>query len=280
MNNSTDLIGIKNDFYEWLVSEERSKGTIEKYMRDISNLYDWLGTKEMSKDNLNAWKESLIERSYKPNTINSMLASINTYCRFLGLNIKMKFFRIQKKIFIEKEKELSKDEYIRLVKTAENKNNKRLALIMETIGSTGIRVSELQYITVEALHSGRTQISLKGKIRDIMIPKKLCIKLLSYAKAQKIKSGMVFITKNGNGVSRRQIWYEMKSVCKDAKVEASKVFPHNLRHLFARVFYKATKDIAKLADILGHSSIETTRIYLLSTGTEHAEQLERLELVQ
>ena len=151
---------------------------------------------------------------------------------------------------------------------------------METIGATGIRVSEVQYITVEAAKAGRTQISLKGKIRDILLPKKLCRKLLDYARKHKIVFGEIFITKNGKGMSRKQIWSQMKAICKVAGVEASKVFPHNLRHLFARVFYRATRDIAKLADLLGHSSIETTRIYLLSTGAEHVRQLDGLDLVR
>ena len=213
-------------------------------------------------------------------TVNSMLAVANTYYRFAGLNIKVKFLRIQRKLFREESKELTKKEYERLIATAEKKGNYRLAMLIETIGATGIRVSEVQYITVEAAKAGRTQVSLKGKIRDILLPNKLCRKLLKYAKKQKIASGEIFITKSGKGMSRKQIWAEMKALCKEAGVEESKVFPHNLRHLFARVFYKITHDVAKLADILGHSSIETTRIYLLSTGAEHAQQLERLGLVQ
>ena len=269
-----------NNFKSWLHSEERSEGTIAKYMRDLEKLSVWLGDKEITRENLTEWKEHLVGSGYEPVTVNSILAVVNTYCRFLGLNIKVKFLRIQRKLFREESKELTKDEYERLIRTAENKDDFRLAMLIETIGATGIRVSEVQYIMVEAAKAGRTQISLKGKIRDILLPGKLCKKLLKYAGKQKIASGEIFITKSGKGMSRKQIWAEMKALCKAAGVEASKVFPHNLRHLFARVFYRVTHDVAKLADILGHSSIETTRIYLLSTGAEHAQQLEGLGLVQ
>ena len=268
-----------NNFKSWLHSEERNEGTIAKYMRDLEKLSVWLGGKEITKENLTEWKEQLMSK-YEPVTVNSILAVVNTYCRFLGLNIKLKFLRIQRKLFRDERRELKKDEYERLIRTAENKGDFRLALLIETIGATGIRVSEVQYITVEAAKSGRTQISLKGKIRDILLQGKLCKKLLKYAHKNKITSGEIFITRSGKGMSRKQIWSEMKALCKDAGVEESKVFPHNLRHLFARVFYRVTHDVAKLADLLGHSSIETTRIYLLSTGTEHAGLLERLELVQ
>ena len=269
-----------NEFRSWLHSEERSEGTIAKYMRDLERLSAWLGDKGVTKENLTEWKEHLTANGYEPVTVNSMLAVVNTYCRFAGLNIKVKFLRIQRKLFREESKELNKDEYEKLILTAEGKGNARLAMLIETIGATGIRVSEVQYITVEAAKAGRTQISLKGKIREILLPGKLCKKLLKYAHKQKIASGEIFITKSGKGMSRKQIWAEMKVICKAAGVEASKVFPHNLRHLFARVFYRVTHDVAKLADLLGHSSIETTRIYLLSTGAEHARQLDGLDLVR
>lgn len=269
-----------NDFSRWLLAEEREKGTIEKYTRDLRKLSAWLGDRAISKENLVSWKEQLVEDGYEAVTVNSMLAVANTYCRYIGLNIKVKFLRIQRKLFRDESKELAKAEYERLIAAAKKKGNHRLALLIETIGATGIRVSEVQYILVEAVKAGRTQVSLKGKIRDILLPGKLCRKLLKYAKKQKIASGEIFITKSGKSVSRQQIWAEMKALCKEAGVEESKVFPHNLRHLFARVFYKATRDVAKLADILGHCSIETTRIYLLSTGAEHVRQLEELGLVQ
>ena len=268
------------DFKARLIAEGRSQGTISKYIHDLKQLSDWLGGKEISKENVTKWKEHLADSNYKPVTVNSMLAAVNTYCRFLGLDIKVKFLRTQRKLFREESKELKKEEYERLIRTAENKGDLRLAMLIETIGATGIRVSEVRYITVEAARAERTQIFLKGKIRDILLPGKLCKKLLKYAHKNKITSGEIFITGSGKGMSRKQIWAKMKSLCDAARVEASKVFPHNLRHLFARVFYKVTRDVAKLADILGHSSIETTRIYLLSTGAEHAQLLEKLELVQ
>lgn len=282
MESKTQVITSENlnQFKDWLIGEEREIGTVQKYMRDLAAFSGWLADGEIEKETVSGWKEHLLTSGYKPVTVNSMLAAINTYCRFAGLGIKAKFLRIQRKLFQEECRNLKKDEYERLVAAAERSGKERLALLFETIGATGIRVSEVRYITVEALNAGGTEISLKGKIRTILLPDKLCRKLLKYAKKQKIASGEIFITKSGKGMSRKQIWAEMKAICKKAGVEASKVFPHNLRHLFARIYYKATQDVAKLADLLGHSSIETTRIYLLSTGEEHARQLERLHLVR
>ena len=193
--------------------------------------------------------------------------------------IHLKSLRIQRRLFAEKKKELTRAEYERLVKAARGKEDERLALILETICSTGIRVSEIKYITFEAALSGRADISLKGKIRTILIPKKLCRRLIRYAKGKNIRSGQIFLTRSGKPLSRKQIWADMKAVCEAAHVDKEKVFPHNLRHLFARAFYTATKDIAKLADVLGHSSIQTTRIYLISTEEEHRSAIERLKLV-
>ena len=282
MENTTHMIASENftAFRNWLLNEEREIGTVQKYLHDLTAFSAWLNGREFIKENVSEWKEYLIENGYSHVTINSMLAAVNTYCRFAGLCFKVKFLRIQRKLFQEENRNLRKDEYERLIAAAESSGKNRLALLLETIGATGIRVSEVKYITVEAASAGRTQISLKGKIRTILLPGKLCRKLLKYAKKQKIASGEIFITKSGKGMSRKQIWAEMKALCAKAGVEASKVFPHNLRHLFARVYYKVTRDVAKLADLLGHSSIETTRIYLLSTGEEHARQLEGLGLVQ
>lgn len=267
-------------FKSWLRAEERSEGTIAKYMRDLTRFSDWMNGRYISREMLTKYKEHLMRHGFEPITINSMLAAINTYCRYIGLNIRLKYLRIQRRLFREESRELKKNEYEKLIRTAETRGDFRLALLMETIGATGIRVSEVQYITVEAAKSGRTQISLKGKIRDILLPNRLCKKLLKYARKQKIAAGEIFITKSGNGISRKQIWAEMKAICKIAGVEPSKVFPHNLRHLFARVFYRVTRDVAQLADLLGHSSIETTRIYLRSTGAEHVRQLEVLNMVR
>ena len=187
--------------------------------------------------------------------------------------------KLQRRLFREDRRELTREEYLRLIDAALSHGKERLALLMETICATGIRVSEVQYITVEAARQGRTEISLKGKIRTILLPGKLCRKLLKYAKKQKTVSGEIFLTRNGTGLSRKQIWAEMKAICRLAGVAVTKVFPHNLRHLFARTFYRVSHDVAKLADLLGHSSIETTRIYLISTGTEHEKQLNRLRLI-
>ena len=187
--------------------------------------------------------------------------------------------KVQRRLFRDAGRELTRQEYERLLAAARARGQERLALLMEAICATGIRVSEVRYITVEAAQRGRTEISLKGKIRTILLPGKLCRKLLKYARKYKTVSGEIFLTRNGTSLSRRQIWTELKRLCKSAGVESAKVFPHNLRHLFATIFYRACKDIVRLADVLGHSSIETTRIYLVTSGAEHARQLERLGLV-
>ena len=264
----------------YLRTEERAPGTIEKYLRDARNFAVWLDGASVTKENATVWKEQLRACGYAPTTINSMLAALNNLFRFLGWSeCHLKFFKIQRKLFRDTARELTRTEYERLIRTAEAQNRQRLALLMETICATGVRVSEVKYLTVEAARAGCAEISLKGKIRTILLPGKLCRKLLKYAKKQKITSGEVFLTKSGKGMSRRQIWAEMKRLCKYAGVEPSRVYPHNLRHCFAVAFYRACKDIAKLADVLGHSSIETTRIYLLTAGTEHQRQLDRLGFI-
>ena len=267
-------------FAAQLKSGERSLGTLEKYLRDVRAFAVWLDGRELTGENAAKWREHLVKTGYAPVTVNSMLSAVNSFFKSLGReDCRIKFLRVQRRIFREQSRELTKAEYQRLLNTAQSCGQERLGLLMETICSTGIRVSELRYITIEAARWGRADISLKGKIRTILLPSKLCRKLLKYAKREKIASGEIFLTRNGKSLSRRQIWREMKDLCKKAGVESSKVFPHNLRHLFAVSFYKACKDIVKLADILGHSSIDTTRIYLVATGAEHARQLERLGLI-
>ena len=225
------------------------------------------------------WKAQLTAQ-YAPATVNAMLAGINRFFAFMGWpECKVKALRLQRRSFREAERELDREEYRTLVRTARTLGRERLALVMETICATGIRVGEVPYITVEALRRGKAVVALKGKVRTILLPEKLCKKLLKYAKRQKITSGEVFLTGGGKRLSRVQIWAEMKRLCCAAGVAADKVFPHNLRHLFARTFYRACQDVVKLADILGHSSIETTRIYLLTTGAEHLRRLERLGLL-
>lgn len=264
---------------QYLRTEERSSGTIEKYLREIRAFNRWLGDRPITKECLHEWKEYLQENHYAPATINSMLAPLNSLFRFLGWDYRIKFLKIQRKIFREENRELSRTEYNQLLETAKAHGKEWLALLMETICATGIRVSEVRYITVEAAQCGRASIFLKGKNRVILIPAKLCRKLLKYARKQKTVTGEIFLTNDGKSLHRCRIWAEMKRISKYAGVAQSKVFPHNLRHLFATVFYRAYKDIVKLADLLGHSSIETTRIYLMTSGLEHQQQLDRLCLV-
>ena len=268
-----------NDYCAALLADEHSAGTISKYRRDLTAFARWLEGRAVTKETAAGWKSHLSHCGYAPRTVNSMLASLNSSCRFAGLPIKVKFLKIQRQIFRDSTKELTKEEYARLLTAARESGQERLALIMETLCATGIRVSELRYITVEAAKAGRATITLKGKIRTILLPAKLCRKLVKYAKKQKTASGEIFLTKSGRPITRRQVWYELKRLCKAAGVEPSKVFPHNLRHLFATTFYKACKDIARLADVLGHSSIDTTRIYLMVSGAEQQRQLDRLGLV-
>ena len=275
-----DQIDYLSDFAVYLRTEERSEGTIEKYLRDVRKFFCWLADKSLEKAQVSAWRAQLLSDGYAPETVNSMIVALNQFLDFIGCSdCRVRTLRIQRKLFRRQERELTRAEYERMVQTAERKGQQRLALLLEAITATGIRVSEVKYLTVETARAGRAEIALKGKIRVILLPNKLCRKLLKYAKKQKTVSGEIFLTRNGKSLSRRQIWSEMKHLCKFAGVEASKVFPHNLRHLFATVFYQACKDIAKLADVLGHSSIETTRIYLITSGTEHARQLAHLRLI-
>ena len=267
-------------FQQQLAMEERELGTIEKYMREVKKFALWQGRRKVTKETVSEWKEQLRQSGYKPETVNGKLSAVNKFLSCMGWGeCCVKYLKIQRRLFRSTGRELTKDEYTRLVETAQSLGKTRLALLIETICATGIRVSEVKYITAEALRAGRADISLKGKIRTVLLPGKLCRKLQKYAKKQKITSGEIFLTRSGKGVSRRQIWAEMKALCKQARVAPSKVFPHNLRHLFARTFYQASRDVAKLADVLGHSSIETTRIYLISTGAEHVRQLDRLGLI-
>ena len=269
-----------NLFRQHLKQEDREQSTIEKYLRDLRLFAIWLTGRTVTAEIAADWKNHLRTEGYKSETINSKLSSLNKFFTFMQWpECRMKYLKIQRKTFRSLRRELTKEEYLRLLETANAQGKARLGLLIETICATGIRVSEVKYITMEAIRAGCTDIALKGKIRTILLPRKLCRKLQKYAKKQKITSGEIFLTRSGKGISRRQIWAEMKALCKKAGVAATKVFPHNLRHLFARTFYRACRDVAKLADVLGHSSIETTRIYLISTGIEHARQIERLGLI-
>lgn len=267
-------------FKKHLREEEKSKNTMEKYLRDVRMFAAYQNGAEVTKETAIAYKSKLLSESYAVRSINSMLASLNNLFVFLGWSdCRVKSIKLQRQIYCSEEKELTKAEYMRLVNTAKQKGNERLNLILQTICGTGIRVSELQYITVEAVRSGEAVVSLKGKTRSVFIVKELQKKLLRYAAEQGITSGAIFITRTGRSMSRTNIWREMKGLCEQAGVNPQKVFPHNLRHLFARVFYGIEKDIAKLADILGHSSINTTRIYIISTGNEHRRRMEHMRLI-
>lgn len=268
-----------NTYCASMLADERAAGTVAKYRRDVTAFARWLGGRPVSKENSTGWKAHLLNRGYAPRTINSMLAAVNSFFRFAGWNIKVKFLKIQRQLFRDATRELNRAEYTQLLAAARSNGQERLALIMETLCATGIRISELCHITVSAAQQGKATISLKGKIRTILLSTKLCRKLLKYAKKQKIAVGEIFLTSSGKGISRRQVWHELKRLCAAAGVENSKVFPHNFRRLFAVTYYKASRDIARLADVLGHSSIETTRIYLTVSGADQARQLDRLGLV-
>ena len=263
-----------------LREEEKAAATIEKYLSTLKEFCAWLEGREVTKEIVAQWKANLLEKGQAPATVNAKLSAANSLFRFLGWsNRQVKFLKLQRRAFRDSSRELTREEYRRLLGSAGSMKLEWLSLLMETICATGIRVSEVRYITVEAALSGRAQVHLKGKIRTVLLPGKLCRKLKKFAGKKKIASGEIFRSEDGSSLSRYQIWKSMKMLCKKADVESSKVFPHNLRHLFAATFYKATRDIVKLADVLGHSCVETTRIYLLTTGREHARQLERLGLV-
>ena len=265
-------------FQAELLRKEYSVGTAENYLRAVRAFARWSGGM-VDRRLVLTWKAQLTAQ-YAPATVNAMLAGLNRFFDFAGRpECRVKVLRLQRRSFREAERELDRGEYRALVRTARTLGRERLALVMETICATGIRVGEVPFITVEAACRGRTDVALKGKVRTIFLPDRLCRRLLQYARKQKITSGEIFLTGGGKRLSRTQIWAEMKRLCRAAGVAAGKVFPHNLRHLFARTFYRACQDVVKLADILGHSSIETTRIYLLTTGAEHLRRLERLGLL-
>lgn len=267
------------DFENYLRSDEKSNNTIVKYLRDVRVFSVFAEAKEISKEVVMGFKSNL-GANYAITSANSMIAAVNAFLRFIGWeDCCIKQFKVQKKAFCSEEKELTKAEYIRLVNTAKKKGNERLNLILQTICGTGIRVSELQHITVDAVRKGEAVVSSKNKTRTVFIVRDLQKKLLNYIRDKCVISGSVFITKSGKPMSRCNIWREMKSLCEQAGVSPDKVFPHNLRHLFARTFYGIEKDIAKLADILGHSSINTTRIYIITTGAEHKRKMENMRLI-
>lgn len=268
--------GIIARFQSFLLSEEKAEATVEKYLHDVRHFKAWLNGKEADKAAVLAYKQVLIE-TYAPRSANSMLSSVKRFFDFAGWqDCKVKTLKLQRQTFAEAEKELSKGEYERLLGAAKKKANLRLYYLMQTICSTGIRVSELKFITVQAVQSGQAKISCKGKVRKILLSGALCRVLKQYAERSGITSGAVFCTKTGKPLNRSNIWADMKRLCKTAGVLAKKVFPHNLRHLFARTFYSMQKDIVRLADVLGHSNINTTRIYTMESGRTHLKQIQKI----
>jgi len=270
-------MNLLSEFEACLLNEEKSRLTIEKYLRDVRKFLLWLGERNISKGMVLDYKELLVE-TYEVASVNSMLSSLNCYFAFIGRSdCRVKTLRQQRRAFSPEEKELSRVEYDRLVRAAADKP--RLCLLMQTICSTGIRVSEHRFITVEAARTGQAEVRLKGKVRIVFLPRKLCRSLLKYARERGIICGSIFVTETGRPLDRCNIWAEMKKLCRTARVSREKVFPHNLRHLFARLFYAMEHDIVRLADVLGHSNINTTRIYTMESGAVHRRQIEKLELL-
>lgn len=268
------------EYKKFMVENEKSSLTIEKYIRDIRGFLIWNAGKPLERQSILNWK-TYLGANYAISSANSMIAALNGYLDFLGCpEFKVKPFRQQKKIYRDGNQDMSESEYRKLLKEAEKQGDERLKLVMKTICSTGIRVSELVYITAEAVEEGRARVSCKNKDRIIFIPRKLQQILKNYMKKCQTQSGPVFRTRNGNPLNRTNIWSAMKKLCEKAGVDSRKVYPHNLRHLFAKAFYKAGKDMAKLADVLGHSNIETTRIYLMENGREHERLVEELNLLE
>ena len=268
------------DYRDHMLRRERSRGTVENYLRGVRGFAAWLGGAPVGERSAGEWKRQLVRQGYEPRTVNAMLAAVHSFFRFMGWRgLETRALKIQRRMFIDDSRELTRDEYERLLTAAEKAGKEWLALLIETICATGIRVSEVKHITVDAVRYGRAEIRLKGKIRVILIPQRLRKKLMKYIKKRGISSGEIFLTKRGKPLDRRQIWAEMKSLCRLARVCSTKVFPHNLRHLFARTFYAVTGDMAGLADVLGHSSLDTTRIYLVSTAAVYMGVLNRLGLV-
>lgn len=266
----------------YLYQEEKSGSTIEKYLSDLKKLVTYAAGREITKELMICYKNFLKnEKNYKISSINSYLVAANGFFEYMGwYGLKVKTFRVQKKVFVPEEKVLTQKEFAKLVQAARSTGKMRLAMVLQTICATGMRVSELQFVTVESLRKGVVTIYNKGKERTILIPKSLQYRLLAYIHENAIRTGIIFCTSGGRPLDRTYIWREMKKLCLLTGVEADKVFPHNLRALFARTYYVLFKDIAKLADLLGHSNIETTRIYIKSSGVEHRRQLDSMGLLE
>lgn len=267
-------------FREYLINEEKSKATQDKYLRDVRGLAEWLGGRDFDKNDVLRYKAAMLER-YAAASVNSVISSLNSLFDCLEWHeLKIKTVKLQRRIFADSDRELTKAEYGRLLLEARRRRDDKLSLLMQTICSTGIRVSELRFITVESVKARCADINCKGKRRRVFLPERLCRALTQYVRCRKIKSGSVFVTKNVRPLDRSNIWLAMKKLCAAAGVSDKKVFPHNLRHLFARTYYSLQMDIVRLADILGHSSINTTRIYTMETGEVHREQIQKLGLLR
>ena len=269
------ITAYENHLMEW----EKSKATIRCYVRNICAFREWIGERSVEKSAVLEYKEMLMKQ-HKTTTANVMLSSLNSFFEFCGAhNLRVRAIKVQKEIVYDEKKELSKQEYEKLLKAAATKRSKRLYYIMQTICASGIRISELPYITVEAVKKKSAEVNCKGKIRTVILPDDLCVLLMRYISTQDLKSGCVFLTRGGLPVNRSNIWAEMRALCKKAGIPKEKVFPHNLRHLFARTYYSTQKDIVRLADILGHTSVDTTRVYTKESGKTHRKQVQKLGLV-
>ncbi len=272
---ATDMEAFEKDLF----FREKAKATVDKYSSIIRDLANWLGGRELDKELLLSYRDELL-KTRKVQTVNGFLSAINAYLEFVDQkDMRVHFVKVQRAAFIEENKELTQAEYKRLLETAKARGNERLYLLMMTIGSTGIRVSELMHITVNAARQGRAHIYMKGKSRTVLMPKELCKKLLDYCRRSHISEGQIFCTRSGRPLDRTNICHDMKKLCREAKVNEHKVFPHNLRHLFARSFYAIEKNLAHLADVLGHTRIETTRIYVAVSAATHEKTLKKMRLV-
>ena len=266
-------------FQKEMLENEKAAATINKYVREAEGLKNFLNGRGLTKEILLEYRDMLIKK-YQAQTVNGKLSAVNAFLGAVGASdFRLKFFRVQRRAFIDENRELTETEYRRLLSAAKRQGNNRMYCLLMTIAGTGIRISELRFITVKAVKRGRAEIRLKGKTRTVLLTKELRNRLLKYAACHRVKKGPVFCTKNNKPLDRSNLCHEMKKLCGDAAVEKDKVFPHNLRHLFARTFYAIEKNLAHLADILGHSSVETTRIYVAASAKEYERTLCRMRLI-
>lgn len=278
MQMSINMDAIKA-FEDYLTDSEKARATIKKYVYAAEQLSWFLGDQELCKARILEYREQLL-KSRKAQTVNTALSAINAFLEFYGrTECKVKLLRIQRQAFLDERRELSHEEYSRLLAAAKGRRNERLYLTILTLCGTGIRIGELQFITVESARTGRAEIWLKGKSRTIVLQKELCRRLLKYAKANGIERGHIFRTRSGRPLDHSNVCHDMKKLCRKAGVDSRKVFPHSLRHLFARSFIAVEKNLAHLADILGHSRIETTRIYVAVSAASHERILQRMNLI-